>query len=63
MKKTLGQWIEDFEGKFDARELKYMGVQKAMIQIQLKDAETGQIELHNFEYTAKGAANLKIGGD
>jgi len=60
MKKTLGQWIEDLKGQFDARELTYMGVQKAMIQIQLKDVETGQIELHDFEYKAKDAVNLKV---
>jgi hypothetical protein len=61
-KKTLNQWIEDFKGMFDGRQLEYMNVHKAMIQIQLKDSETGIIELHNFDYTAKDAVNLKVEG-
>ena len=60
MKKTLNEWIQDFKDRFDNRELKYMTVHKAMIQIQLKDAETGEIVLHNFEYASKDAENLTV---
>ena len=60
MKKTLSEWILELQDRFDERELKYMSVHKAMIQIQLKDAETGQIELHNLEYKAKEAVDLTI---
>lgn len=60
MKKTLNEWIEDLRSKFDNRELEYMTVSKAMIQIQLKDTETGEINIHNLEYTAKDAENLVV---
>ena len=62
MKKTLDEWIAELKEQFDNRELKYMSVQKGMIQIQLKDTETGQIILHNFEYQAKNVENLKLEG-
>ena len=59
MKKTLDNWLWELKKKFDGRQLRYMTVHKALIQIQLKDSETGQIELHNIEYKGKDAANLK----
>lgn len=60
MRKTLSEWILEFQNRFDERELRYMTVHKAMIQIQLKDAETGQIELHDVEYQAADAETLKV---
>jgi len=60
MKKTLEGWIDELKSQFDERTLKYQSVHKAIIQLQMKDEETGNIELHNFEYHAKDAANLKV---
>jgi len=60
MKKTLDGWIDDLRKKFNGRELIYQNVQKAKIQLQLKDLETGEIHLHNLEYTANDAQNLQM---
>ena len=57
---TLKEWITSFTEKFDSRELEFMQVHKGLIQLQLKDKETGNIELHNLQYTAKEAENLKV---
>ena len=56
----LIDWIEDWKCQYDARELEYMEVQKVLIQIQLKDKETGQIHIQNSTYTDKKAENLVI---
>jgi len=60
MKKTLNEWIEELRGRFDNRALTYQSVHKATIMLQLKDSETGEIHLHNIEYTSKDAEHLTI---
>jgi len=57
---TLRAWIKQFEEQFKERELDYMTVHKASIAAQLKDAETGNLHLHNLKYTAKDAAQLSL---
>jgi hypothetical protein len=59
-KKTLQEWFKELYEQFDERDLKYLSVQKALIQFQLKDAETGEIHLHNVEYKAKELEELSI---
>ena len=54
----LIDWIEDWKHQYDARELEYMEVRKVLIQIQLKDKETGEIHIQNSTYTDKQAENL-----
>ena len=56
----LRDWIENWKAQYDPRELEYMEVQKALIQVQLKDRETGQIHLQNSNYKDKQAENLII---
>jgi len=56
----LKEWIEDWKAQYDARELEYLEVQKVMIQLQLKDKETGEIHLQNSTFTDKHAANIII---
>ena len=56
----LNDWIEDWKRQYDARELEYMEVRKVLIQIQLKDKETGEIHIQNSTYTNKQAENLVI---
>lgn len=56
----LLDWIEDWKRQYDARELEYMEVQKVLIQLQLKDKETGEIHLRYSNYKAKQAQNLVI---
>ncbi len=58
---TLKVWVEQFMARFDKRELDYMLVHKAVIDLQIKDPETGGIQLHHLEYISKDAENLKIG--
>ena len=56
----LNDWIEDWKRQYNARELEYMEVRKVLIQIQLKDKETGEITIQNSTYTDKQAENLVI---
>lgn len=56
----LKDWIENWKAQYDPRELEYMEVQKVLIQIQLKDKETGEIHIKNSEYKNKQAENLII---
>ena len=57
----LKEWIEDWKAQYDTRELEYLEVQKVMIQLQLKDKETGEIHLQNSSFVdKKQAENLTI---
>ena len=56
----LKEWINNWAEQYDARELEYMEVHKALIQIQLKDKETGRIILRNSTYTAKNREDLLL---
>ena len=57
---TLKEFAKEFLARFDKREAEYMRVYKAKLLLQLKDVETGNIELHEVEYTHKDAENLTI---
>lgn len=57
---TLNDWIERLKSQFDERDLNYMRAHKAKIYLQLKDAETGEIHLHEIEYESKEAQHLTI---
>ena len=56
----LREWIRRFEEQFSDRDLDFMTVHKASLAAQLKDAETGNLHLHNLKYTAKDAVNLSL---
>ena len=56
----LKDWIEDWKAQYDPRELEYMEVQKVIIQIQLKDQETGEMHIQNSTYKDKQAEDLII---
>jgi len=58
----LRNWIRQFEEQFRDRELDYMEVHKANISAQLLDTETGRIHLHQLEFKAKNALDLRIAG-
>jgi hypothetical protein len=58
----LLNWIEDWKAQYNKRELEYMEVQKVLIQIQLKDKETGEMHIQNSEYKSKDAENLILKG-
>jgi len=57
---TLREWIKQFEKQFSDRDLDFLTVHKASLAAQLKDAETGNLHLHNMKYTAKDAAELSL---
>jgi len=57
---NLNNWIESLKERFDERTLDYQTVQKAHITLQIKDEETGEIHLHNLEYKAKNAPDLRV---
>ena len=60
MKITLRNWLRQVHDRFDSRELDYMSVQAAVIRLQIKDQETGRIELHEVTFTGKDAQPLAI---
>lgn len=55
---TLSEWTESFKKRFEQRERDYMQVHKATILLQLKDKETGEIQMHELEYISREAENL-----
>ncbi len=57
---NLREWIKHFEKQFSDRDLDFMTVHKASLAAQLKDAETGNLHLHNMKYTAKDAIELSL---
>ena len=57
---TLDDWIKQLKSRFDERELKYLKALKAKIYLQLKDRETGELHLHEFEYVSKEAEALTV---
>ena len=60
MKTTLRTWFTTLAARFDQRELDYMSVQAAVIRLQIKDSETGRLELHEVTFTGKDAQPLTI---
>ena len=57
---NIKKWFEDAKNILDKEELQHLEVHKGIIQLQLKNNISGEIELHNFTFTAKNAENLKI---
>ena len=58
--KHLEGWLEEVKGRFTLRDLRYQSVHHARIQLQLKDMETGRIELHDLRFSAKGAPEFEF---
>jgi hypothetical protein len=56
-------WLKQAGEILEREEIEHLDVQKGKIQLQLKNPLTGKIELHEFEYVAKDAQNLKIERD
>ncbi len=57
---VLNKWIDNLKGQFDCRDLNFRQVHKARLCLQLRDGETEEIILHDIEFIAKNAPNLKI---
>ncbi len=53
-------WLKQADQILEREEIEHLDVQKGKIQLQLKNPLTGKIELHEFDYIAKDAQNLKI---
>jgi len=59
---NITEWLKEAKDKLDKEELGHCEVEKGRIQLQVKNCYSGEIEVHEFEYIAKGAVNLKIQG-
>ena len=57
---NIDKWFNQAKQMLDKEELYHLQVHKGNIQLQLKNRTTGEIELHEFTYTAKEAQNLII---
>lgn len=60
MMSILRHWLMRLEGQFSARELDYMTAEAATIRLQLRDAETGCLHLHEVCFTGKDAHLLAL---
>jgi len=56
----IKDWLKEASDRLDKCELEHLEVCKGKIQLQLKNSITGEIEIHEFDYIAKGAENLKL---
>lgn len=56
----IKEWLEEAKKKLDKEELEHLEVKKGKIQLQLKNRITDEIEIHEFDYIAKDAENLKL---
>jgi hypothetical protein len=52
------EWLNKFKDMLDSEETQHLEV--AIIKMQFRNAITGAIELHQWEYTSKEAVNLKV---
>ena len=57
---NINQWLLNAKEILDKEELEHLEVHKGKIQLQLKNETNGEIEIHEFEYIAKDANNLKL---
>ena len=57
---NINQWLTQAKSILEKEELYHLAVHKGNIELQLKNNITGEIELHEFTYTAKEANNLVI---
>jgi hypothetical protein len=53
------QWLNKFKDMIDREEAQHLEVDKAIIKMQFRNATTGVIELHQWEYTSKDAVKLE----
>ncbi len=53
-------WFEQARNKIDREEFGHLGVQKGLIQLQLKNPITHELHIEEFRYTGKDAPNLQI---
>ena len=56
----IKEWLKEASNKLEKEELGHLEVKKGRIQLQLKNGVTGEIEIHEFDYIAKGAENLRL---
>lgn len=56
----IKDWLKQAKDKLDKEELEHLEVKKGKIQLQLKNEVTGEIEIHEFDYIAKNAENLRL---
>lgn len=56
----IKEWFEQAKDKLGRYELDHLEVHKGKMQLQLKNTTTGEIEIHEFDYIAKDAENLKL---
>ena len=56
----IKEWLKEASNKLDKCELEHLEVKKGKIQLQLKNEVSGIIEVHEFDYIAKNAENLKL---
>jgi len=57
---NISLWFSQAKEILDKEELEHLEVHKGKIQLQLKNNSTGEIEIHEFNYTEKNANNLVI---
>lgn len=57
---NIKSWLLEATKQLDKCELGHLEVAKGKIQLQLKNTITGAIEIHEFDYIAKNAENLKL---
>jgi len=56
----IKDWLSEAQNILDKQEFGHLEVHKGKIQLQLENSITGAIEIHEFNYTAKNAKNLKL---
>lgn len=57
---NIKEWLKQASERLDKEELEHLEVRKGKIQLQLKNNITKEIEIHEFDYIAKDAENLKL---
>lgn len=57
---NITNWLTDAKRILEKEEISHLSVHKGKIQLQLRNDFNGEIEIHEFNYTAKNAQNLKI---
>ena len=56
----IKQWFLEAQNILEKQEFGHLEVHKAKIQLQLENPITNVIEIHEFNYKAKNAKDLKI---
>ena len=55
----IGKWFEQFKDRLNKEEVRHLDIHKAIIKMQFKNPVTGEIEIHQWDYTAKDAQHLE----